>query len=210
MKLHAYWRSSASWRARIGFAWKGLPYEYVPVHLLRGEQVADSYKALNPMGQVPLLVLDDGRTIAQSLAILEYLEETHPEPALLPKDPVDRAHARQVAEMINAGIQPLQNVGVQKHVASLGADEKAWAVHWISKGLSALEAVTARTSGRYCVKDAVSIADVCLVPQLYAARRFAVDMSAYPTLLRIEAACAELPAFQAAHADRQPDANVPA
>ena len=180
------------------------------MHLLRGEQVADSYKALNPMGQVPLLVLDDGRTIAQSLAILEYLEETHPEPALLPKDPVDRAHARQVAEMINAGIQPLQNVGVQKHVASLGADEKAWAAHWISKGLAALEAVTARTSGRYCVGGSVSFADVCLVPQLYAARRFAVDMSAYPTLLRIEAACAELPAFQAAHADNQPDANVPA
>ncbi|HEY0840295.1 MAG TPA: maleylacetoacetate isomerase [Vulgatibacter sp.] len=210
MKLHGYWRSSASWRARIALAWKGMPYEYVPVHLLRGEQVAEGYRAKNPMGQVPLLVLDDGRHIAQSMAILEYLEEVHPEPALLPKDPVDRAHARQLAEMINSGIQPLQNIGVQRHVASLGADEKAWTIHWITKGLAALEAVTRHTSGRYCVKDSVSFADVCLVPQLYGARRFSLDMSAYPTLLRIEEACAALPAFKSAHADNQPDANVPA
>lgn len=210
MKLHGYWRSSASWRARIGLAWKGLSYEYLPVHLLRGEQSAEGYASKNPMGQVPLLVLDDGRTIAQSMAILEYLEEVHPEPPLLPNDPIGRAHARQIAEMINSGIQPLQNVGVQRHVASLGADEKAWAAHWITKGLAALEAVVSRTAGRHCVGDSVSFADVCLVPQLYAARRFPIDLNAYPTLLRIEAACAELPAFRAAHADVQPDANVPA
>ncbi|AKU93059.1 maleylacetoacetate isomerase [Vulgatibacter incomptus] len=213
MKLHGYWRSSASWRVRIALAHKGLAYEYVPVHLVRGggEQHSEAHRAKNPMAQVPVLELDDGTMLSQSLAIIEWLEETHPTPPLLPKDPVARARARQLAEMVNAGIQPLQNIGVQQHLVSLGlgVDEKAWTVHWIRRGLGALEAVAKNTAGRFCVGDAVSVADACLVPQLYGARRFAIDVADYPTLARIEEACAALPAFAAAHADRQPDA-VPA
>ncbi len=209
MKLHGYWRSSASWRVRIALAWKDLAYDYVPVHLVRGggEQHAQGYRASNPMRQVPLLALDGGVELSQSLAIIEYLEERHPAPGLLPADPIARARARQLAEIVNSGIQPLQNLAVLQHLDTLAVDRNAWAVHWISRGLEALESLAKTTAGRYAVGDAVSIADLCLIPQLYSSRRFPVDLAPYPTLLRIEAACAELPAFQAAHADRQPDAT---
>lgn len=209
LRLYSYWRSSCSWRVRIALAHKGLEHETVAVNLLHegGAQNRADFTAKNPLAQVPLLEVEGrARGVAQSLAIIELLEELHPEPPLLPRDPFERARARQLAEMINAGTQPLQNLGVMKHVKSLGADPHAWARHWIARGLAALEAEAAGSTGRFLVGDLVSIADVCLIPQLYNARRNGVDVEALPTLLRVEAACAELPAFVAAHPDRQPDA----
>lgn len=216
MILHGYWRSSASWRVRIALAYKGLSYEYRAVNLVRdgGEQYGDAYRRLNPLSQVPVLELSpepgaaDGRRIAQSMAILEYLEECHPQPPLLPAEPWSRARARQLAELVNAGIQPLQNapavVGYVRDV--LHGDEKAWLRHFIGRGLTALELTAQETAGAFLVGDAPTFADVCLVPQLYAARRFAVPVDAFSTLLRAEAACNALPAFAGAHPDLQPDA----
>jgi maleylpyruvate isomerase len=209
VKLYGYWRSSSSWRVRIALSWKRLPFEYAPVHLLRdgGEQWAPAHRARSPMGKVPVLELDDGRHLTESMAILAYLDEEHPEPPLLPRDPFLRARARMLAEMVNSGIQPLQNLEVLRHVKDvLGRDEKAWAAGWNARGLAALETAAGETAGRFCVGDAPSIADVYLVPQLYAARRFGVSLEATPTLVRIEAACAALPAFAESHPDRQPDA----
>ncbi|ATB28549.1 maleylacetoacetate isomerase [Melittangium boletus] len=215
MRLHNYWRSSCSWRVRIALNLKGLAFEYVPVHLVKdgGAQHTDAYRALNPMRTVPTLEFThEGRVhfLSQSLAILEYLEERYPSPALLPADPLLRAHVRMLSEVMNSGIQPLHNLSVAQRVkAELKGDDKAWNAYWIERGLTALQALAEQTAGRYCVGDEVSFADVCLIPQLYAARRFGVDLSPYGLLTRVEAACAGLPAFLAAHADRQPDA-VPA
>lgn len=208
MKLYSYWRSSASWRARIGLYWKGVAFEYVAVNLLKdgGEQHGAAYAALNPMQQVPTLVLDDGRQLSQSLAILAYLDETLPTPPLLPSDPYLRARARQLAELVNAGIQPLQNTGPLGELKRRGVDEKEWARHFIGRGLDALAASAAATAGSFLVGDAVSLADVCLVPQLYNARRFGLDPARWPLLTRVEAACARLEPFAQAHPDRQPDA----
>ena len=214
MKLYNYWRSSCSWRVRIGLHWKGQPFSYLPVHLLKdgGQQKAEPYASLNPMQSVPLLELDEGGRLirlAQSMAILEYLEERWPEPPLLPADRVARARVRQAAEIVNSGIQPYQNTNVQKRVKhELHGDEKAWARHFIAHGLRALEPLLQSTAGRYAVGDQVTLADCFLVPQLYHARRYEVDLSPYPTLTRVEAACAVLPAFEAAHPDRQPDAEA--
>jgi len=215
MRLHNYWRSSCSWRVRIALNLKGLAFEYVPVHLVKdgGAQHTDAYRALNPLRTVPTLEFShEGRIhfLSQSLAILEYLEERYPSPALLPADPILRAHVRMLSEVMNSGIQPLHNLSVTQRVKSeLKGDDKAWNAYWIDRGLTALQALAEQTAGRYCVGDDVSFADVCLVPQLYAARRFGVDLGPYGLLTRVEAVCAGLPAFQAAHADRQPDA-VPA
>jgi maleylpyruvate isomerase len=200
---------------RIALNLKGLPYEYVPVHLVKdgGVQHSAAYRALNPMRTVPMLEFTDGGRVhhlSQSLAILEYLEERHPSPALLPAGPVLRARVRMLSEVVNSGIQPLQNLSVMQRIkGELKGDDKAWAAHWIDRGLAALQALAQETAGRYCVGDSVSFADLCLVPQLYSARRFGVDLQPYELLTRVEAACASLPAFQAAHADRQSDA-VPA
>ena len=201
LRLHGYWRSSCSWRVRIALNLKGLPYEYVPVHLLKdgGQQNTDAYRALNPMRTVPMLEVKDAggqvQRLAQSLAILEFLEERHPTPALLPQDAFLRARVRMLAEMVNSGIQPLQNLSVMQHVkAELGRDEKAWSVHWISRGMAALQQSVQESAGRYCVGDSVSFADLCLIPQLYASRRFGVDPAAFPLLTRIEAECEKLPA----------------
>ncbi|HEY8426948.1 MAG TPA: maleylacetoacetate isomerase [Sandaracinaceae bacterium] len=209
MKLYGYWRSSATYRVRIALAYKGVPHEIVPVHLLEGggQQHTEAYRAKNPMAQVPALELDDGTVLAQSMAILEYLEERYPEPPLLPKNPVQRARARQLAEIVNSGIQPLQNLDVTKRLEAAGVDAKAWSVGVIRRGLAAYEAIAARTAGEFSVGDAPTIADCALVPQLYNARRFGIDVAAeHPTLARIEARCAELEAFARAHPDRQPDA----
>jgi maleylpyruvate isomerase len=205
MKLHNFWRSSASWRVRIALAYKQLPYEYVAVNL-RGEQHGDHYRAINPMEQVPTLELDDGRRLSQSIAILEYLEETVPEPPLLPPDPYLRARARQLAELVNSGIQPLQNTYPQRMLKERGVDEREWVRHFITRGLAALAASAEATAGKFLVGDAPTFADVCLVPQLSFARRFDIDGRAWPLLARVEEACMALPAFQSAHGDRQPDA----
>ena len=216
LRLHNYWRSTSSWRVRLGLHLKRLQFEYVPVHLLQdgGKQHTEAYRALNPMRTVPTLEWteedDSTRQLSQSLAILEYLEARVPSPSFFPKDLYLQAKVRMLAEMVNSGIQPLQNLSVLQRLKNeLKGDDKAWAAHWNARGLEALEAAVKPLAGRYCVGDEVSLADICLVPQLYGARRFAVDLTPYPTLLRIEAACNELPAFQAAHPDRQPDA-VPA
>jgi maleylpyruvate isomerase len=210
MLLHAYYRSSASYRVRLALAYKGLPYEVHPVSLLDGENRSEAHLARNPIGQVPVLEVDHGGErvlLAQSLAILEYLEETHPEPALLPKDAVARARVRELAELVNAGIQPLQNLPVLARVdRELGGDSKAWACHFITQGLSALEQRARHTAKSYLVGDAFSFADICLLPQLYNARRFHVPLEAMPTLLRVEQACHALPALRAAAPDAQPDA----
>lgn len=214
MKLYNYWRSSCSWRVRIALHWKRQPFTYLAVHLLKdgGQQKSESYTSLNPMQSVPLLeVVDGGRVlhIAQSMAIIEYLEERWPEPPLLPADRIARAQVRQAAEIVNSGIQPFQNTSVQKRVKhELHGDEKAWARHFIASGLRALEPLLQTTSGRYSVGDQVTLADCFLVPQLYHARRYEVDLAPFPTLTRVEAACVALPAFHAAHADQQPDAET--
>jgi maleylacetoacetate isomerase len=210
MKLYNYWRSSASWRVRIALAFKNVAYEYVPVNIIAdgGAQHREEYTRLNPMAQVPTLVLDDGRQLAQSLAILEYLEETVPRPSLLPADPYLRARARQLAELVNAGIQPFQNTPTMKRVKDAGLDPKEFSSHFIARGLDALDASATATAGAFLVGDAPSFADVCLVPQLNAARRFELDVARWPLLARVEEACMRLQAFQTAHADRQPDAVV--
>lgn len=215
MKLYNYWRSSASWRVRIALELKGVPYEYAPIHLLRdgGEQHGDEHRARNPMRQVPTLEFTENgvtRRLSQSVAILEFLEERFPAPALLPADVWLRARTRQLVETVNSGIQPLQNLEPMRYVRDeLKGDASAWTRHFIHRGMTALEAAAKETSGRYLVGDAVTLADLCLVPQMYAARRFGVDPNEFPTLARVEAECAAHEAFQRAHAERQPDA-VPA
>lgn len=218
--LHNYWRSSASYRVRIGLALKGLAYEYVSVHLVKdgGQQHADSYRALNPMAQVPTLevIEDAGHTTAltQSLPILEYVDERWPHHPLLPDgvDPtamVARARVRALAELCNSGIQPLHNLGVLAEVKALGGDERAWSQRFIARGLAAYEANVAGDDHPFSVGTQPTLADCCLVPQLFAARRFGVDLAPFPRLRAIDDACAAHPAFIAAHPDRQPDA-VPA
>ncbi|HEU4613146.1 MAG TPA: maleylacetoacetate isomerase [Kofleriaceae bacterium] len=210
LALHNYWRSSASHRVRIGLGLKQLPYEYVIVNILHREQHADAYRARNPMAQVPTLEIteDDGtvRAIAQSLPILEYIEERFPEHPILPRDLYLRAKARGLAEIINSGIQPLQNLSTTKAVKAFGGDEVVWPKSFIADGLIAFERVASETAGQFCVGDTPTIADCCLLPQLASARRFGVDITKHTLLLGIEERCLAMPAFQNAAPDRQPDA----
>ncbi len=210
LRLYGYWRSSSAWRVRIALHWKQLSHERVAVHLVRdgGEQHGAAFLARNPMAQVPVLEWIHGEHVwrlTQSLAILEWLEEAHPEPPLLPRDPFARARARELALLVVSGIQPLQNLAVLQRVEALGGARRAWAAEWIERGLGAMERMLSETAGTYCVGDTVSFADVCLVPQLYNARRFGVTVERFERLAAIERACEQLPAFQAAHPDAQPD-----
>jgi maleylacetoacetate isomerase len=213
MKLYDYFRSSAAYRVRIALNLKGVAPERAFVHLRRGAQRDAGYLDLNPEGLVPLLVTDDGTALTQSLAIIEWLEETHPSPPLLPAAPLERARVRAVALAIACDIHPLNNLRVLKYLTgTLGADDAArdaWYAHWCAVGLQALEARLAReaATGRCCHGDTPTLADVCLVPQLANARRVDLDLAPFPTLLRIEAACLALPAFAAAAPSRQPDAE---
>ncbi|POA99620.1 maleylacetoacetate isomerase [Chromobacterium sinusclupearum] len=208
--LYGYFRSSAAYRVRIALNLKGLPYQYRAVNLLQGEQRSAEYLAINPHGLVPLL--DDGEVkIAQSLAICEYLDEAYPDtPRLLPADPALRAQARSIALAIAADIHPLQNPRVGKYLqAEFGVGEEGkteWIRHWIRTGLAALERQLAESAGRYAVGDAPTLADVCLLPQVFSARRFGVDLASYPTIVRIAEALEALPAFADAHPAKQPDA----
>jgi maleylpyruvate isomerase len=215
--LHNYWRSSASYRVRIALGLKQLPYEYLPVNIVRGgesdagETKTAAYRAKNPMAQVPTLevIEDDGtsRFLQQSVAILEYLEERWPSPSLLPeKDPYLRARTRALVELVNSGIQPLQNLTTTRKVLALGGDDKAWTQSFIADGLAAFERQVQETAGRFCIGDTPTLADCCLVPQMYSATRFHVPVEQFPTLVLIQRACEDLPAFAAAHPDRQPDA----
>jgi maleylacetoacetate isomerase len=210
--LYSYFRSSASYRVRIGLALKGIDYDYRAVHLVEegGAQYKAAYAAVNPMHEVPSLVID-GHTLSQSLPILEYLDETRPTPPLLPADAYGRAKARQLAECVNASIQPVQNLRVLKKLeADFGAVEetrRAWVAHFIHSGFRGIEAILRDTAGSFAVGDAVSLADICLVPQVFAAGRFGVTLEAYPTLAAVAAKAGALPAFEAAHPSRQPDAQ---
>jgi maleylpyruvate isomerase len=213
LRLFSHWRSSSAWRVRIGLALKGLAHEIVPVDLLADEQFSEAHRARNPMSQVPVLeVIEDGRTVhlAQSMAILEWLEERFPDPPLLPADLDGRARVRALAEHVNSGIQPLQNALVLRTIREkVPGWEKEWARLFIARGLGALERAVADGAGRFCHGDAPGLADCYLVPQLYNARRHGVDVAPYPTLRRIEEACAALAPFQASHPDGQPDAPPP-
>lgn len=214
LKLYSYWRSSASYRVRIALQLKGLAYEVSPVHLVKGggQQHAAAYKALNPEGRVPLLV-DGEFKLGQSLAIFQYLEAKHPTPALLPADMQLRARVWQFCEAINADIQPLQNLGPLGYLTStLGVSEEqklAWIRHWINRGLGALEQEMADLPERAALfGDEPGFADCCLVPQLYAARRFGADLALFPHLAATGTRLEALPAFAAAHPERQVDANT--
>lgn len=212
LTLHSAWRASAPYRVRIGLNLKGLAYDYVPVNLLKAEQHDAGYKAMNPQGLVPTLIDDDGQVMTQSLAILEWLEETHPTPSLLPKSAGDRAVVRAMAAIVACDIHPVNNLRILKELAALGVDEagrNAWARRWIGEGFSALEPLVAKHGKGFAFGDAPTLADVCLVPQVYNAKRFDFDFSPFPTIAEAAKRAADLPAFAAAHPDRQPDA-VPA
>jgi maleylpyruvate isomerase len=208
--LHSYWRSSASHRVRIGLGLKQLPYDYASVNIVQGEQLAEDYLAKNPMAQVPTLevIEDDGTRFAltQSLAILEYLEDRWPDPPILPRDPLLRARARALAEIFNAGVQPLQNLATLRKIKALGGDEAAWIRPVIVHGLTAFAGIAAEVSGTFSVGNSPTLADCCLVPQLAGARRFQIDLEPFARLLAIEAHCLPLPAFADAMPHHQPDA----
>ena len=214
LKLYGYWRSSAAYRVRIALGLKELSYENASVHLVRdgGQQHKPEYRRMNPQGRVPSLE-HDGRVLTQSLAIIEYLDETWPEPALLPTDAAGRARVRALAQLIACDIHPLNNLRVLQYLGGkLGASEDArndWYRHWIADGFDALEALLAGSSdtGRYCNGDAPGLADVLLVPQVYNARRYQCDLARYPTISRIDEACSTQPAFDRARPERQPDAE---
>jgi maleylacetoacetate isomerase len=214
LKLYGYWRSSAAYRVRIALELKGLTYESVPVHLVRdgGEQRKPAYRRVNPQGRVPALE-HDGRVLTQSLAIIEYLDETWPEPALLPPTPAGRARVRALAQLVACDIHPLNNLRVLQYLeGKLGASEDGrsdWYRHWIMDGFEALESLLAGSgeTGRYCHGDAPGLADVLLVPQVYNARRYRCDLAACPTITRIDQACSALPAFERARPERQSDAE---
>ncbi|HKV13493.1 MAG TPA: maleylacetoacetate isomerase [Reyranella sp.] len=213
MKLIGYFRSSAAFRVRIALNLKGIAVDQAFRHLRKGEQRAPDYAAINPQKLVPALVLDSGEVLTQSLAILEYLEETHPEPPLLPKDPVERARVRSLALIPTADIHPIQNLRVMAYLREkFGQSEEAafaWSRHWIETGFEAYEAMVAndRCTGTFSHGDQPTMADLCLVPQVFNATRFKVDMAKYPTLQRIFDNCMKQPAFDAAQPSKQPDAE---
>lgn len=210
MILHGYWRSGAAYRVRIALALKGIAYKTQGHDLRTGAQKAADYVALNPQGMVPALQIE-GAVLTQSPAILEWLEETHPEPPLLPVDPLDRARVRAMAALIVCDIHPLNNLRVGKSLREdFGADQAAvdaWAARWIVPGFTALEALVARDGDGWCFGNTPTLADACLIPQIYSAHRFNVPLDAFPRLLAIDAAARAHPAFIAAHPDRQPDAD---
>ena len=213
MRFHGYFRSSSSYRCRIAFNLKGVAYDFVPVHLLKdgGQHKTAEYKALNPQGLLPTLEVD-GLVLTQSPAILEWLEETHPEPRLLPADAGERAAVRAFCNVIACEIHPLQNLRTLQYLETnygQGLEGKeAWCQRWIGDGLAACEALLAqRPHTRFAFGDAPGMAEVYLIPQMFSAQRFKVDTSAMPRLNAIAAACAELPAFAEAHPSRQPDAE---
>jgi len=214
MKLYTFFRSSASYRVRIALNFKGLSYEQVPIHLRRGggEQLSAAYKAINPQALVPALE-DGGKILTQSLAIIEYLEESYPQPPLLPRDPADKAVVRSMALVIACEVHPIQNLRVLQYVKreynQSDQQVNCWAQHWINLGLAALEQmiVAQPRRGKFCCGDTPTLADICLVPQLGNARRYGCDLSPCPAIMEIEKNCVALPAFADAAPEKQPDAE---
>lgn len=209
MKLYTYWRSTTSYRVRIALNLKGLDYEAVPVDLVKGEQRSDRFAAINPGLGVPALELDNGTILTQSMAILDWVEETVPEPALLPPDPVERAHARSAALVIATDIHPVNNLRVIGRLKAMGHDQDEcvnWMNDWITRGFEAF-AKMIRTDTPFCFGSSPGLADLCLVPQLYNAHRWGCDLSAFARLRHIEERCLALPAFDKARPENQPDAT---
>ena len=213
LTLYSYFRSSASHRVRIALNLKGLPYTYLPVHLLKdgGQQHTAEYQRINPAELVPTLV-DDGHALGQSLAIMEYLDETHVEPPLMPRDPLGRARVRALAQAVACEIHPLNNLRVLQYLGNdLKVDEATkamWYRHWITVGFTAIEAMLANhpSTGTYCHGDMPGMADCCLIPQVANSRRFDTPLERFPTLVRIDTHCRALPAFVAAAPENQSDA----
>jgi maleylacetoacetate isomerase/maleylpyruvate isomerase len=210
LALHSYWRATAPYRVRIGLGLKGLAYDYVAVNLLAAQQRGAAYGALNPQHLVPALEAD-GRVLTQSLAILEWLDETHPTPPLLPPAPGDRAIVRAMAAIVACDIHPLNNLRVLRALDDLGhpmggPEQAAWGARWIDDGFAALEPMVARHGAGFAFGAAPTLADCCLIPQIWSSRRFGVDIGLYPALAAVAARAGGYPAFTAAHPDRQPDA----
>jgi maleylacetoacetate isomerase len=210
VKLYTYFRSSAAYRVRIALNLKGLPYEMIPIHLNRdgGQHKKPEYRAVNPQMRVPTLELSNGDRITQSLAIIEYLDEVFPEPALLPVDAIDRAHVRAVSQIVAADIHPLNNLVTLNYLKKLGHDQDAvnqWYADWVLAGFEAIEELL--RPGPYAFGSRVTLADVCLVPQVFNARRFKVPLERFPKILAVEEACNKLPAFDKARPENQPDAE---
>jgi maleylpyruvate isomerase len=211
VKLYSYFRSSAAYRTRIALNLKGLAFETVSIHLTRdgGKQHAPGFRAVNPQGRVPALALDTGEVLLQSLAIIEYLDEMYPDPPLLPKDPVARAQVRAVAQIIACDIHPLNNTGPLNYLrGTFKADETAiqgWYAHWVTAGFEAVEALL--KPGAYAFGDTITLADICIVPQVANARRFKVPIERFARIVAVDAAASRLAAFDAARPERQPDAE---
>ncbi len=212
LTLYTYWRSSASHRVRIALGYKGLTYEPVYVNLLEGEQRCEEYRRVNPMGHLPCLVVD-GVKYVESTAILELLEELYPDPPLLPKKPEDRARVRALAQIVNSGIQPLQNLIVLDRIGDDKDKRLEWLRFFISRGLAAWEALASSfdqetgNRGPFAYGTVFGAADAVLIPQLYTARRFGIDLTPYPTIVRVDEATRDLPFVKAAYPDAQPDAK---
>lgn len=212
MKLYTYFRSSAAFRVRIALNLKGLAYEPVFVHLAKGQHRERPYAEVNPQGLLPALELDDGTRLVQSLAIIEWLDEQYPPPPLIPKEPLARARVRSLSYLVASEIHPLNNLRVLQHLKrALGQSQEqidTWYRHWIGDGLQKLEAELARPgTGRFCHGDAPSMADCCLVPQIFNAKRFNSDLAPYPTTMRVFENCMKLDAFDRAQPSKQPDAE---
>jgi maleylacetoacetate isomerase len=208
--LYSAWRATAPYRLRIGLALKGVAHDYVPIDLIKGEQREAAYKAVNPQGLTPALDIGGGRVLTQSLAILEWLEEEYPDPPILPKVPLERQIVRTMALIVACDIHPLNNTRVGRALDKLGVskeDNLAWVRRWITDGFDTLEPMVSRHGRGFAFGEAPTIADCCLVPQVYSARRFEVDLAAWPAIVAVDARCAEHPAFQAAHPNRKPDAK---
>ena len=211
MKLYTYFRSSAAFRVRIALNLKGLPYEPVFVHLAKGEHRAAAYAKVNPQALLPTLELDDGTRLTQSLAIIEYLDEKHPAKPLIPKDMLGKARVRSLSYLIASEIHPLNNLRTLQHLKrALGQNEEqinSWYRHWIADGLAKLEAELTSSRGKFCHGDAPTMADCCLVPQIFNARRYQSDLAPYPNTMRVFETCMQLEAFDRAQPSKQPDAE---
>jgi len=208
--LYSAWRATAPYRLRIGLALKGLDYDYVPIDLIKGEQREAAYRAVNPQGLTPALDLGDGHVLTQSVAILEWLEETRPEPAILPKAPLDRQRVRTMALIIACDIHPLNNTRVGRKLNHMGIDQAGildWTQGWIRDGFDTLEPMIAAHGKGFAFGGTPTIADCCLIPQVYSANRYEVDLTPYPAIRAVAERATEHPAFQAAHPNMQPDAK---
>lgn len=210
--LYCYWRSTCSWRVRIALNMKNIDYEIKPIHLVKGDQKSEEFTKLNPIQRVPVLSFRDTQSnkiinLAESTAICEFLEEAFPENKLLPSDTIAKAQVRSLCSEIASNVQPVQNLSVIKRIAEIGGNKAEWAKEWITVGLKAFEKMISATQAKYCFGDEVTMADAFLIPQLYNARRFEVDMSQFPNIQTIEKNLEELEAFKKAHPSNQPDAQ---